>query len=83
MPRDALFDLAVNRALTYARRLDLLGRDPRALRMGLEPWYLKTRFAYRIPLEEVLACLSSYPGHVHHWQGGVRGGWVRGENPRP
>ena len=74
MPRDALFDLAVNRALSYARRLNVQLNDAVALRSGLELWYLKTRFAYRIPLAEVVATLQSYPGEGT-WQGGRSGNW--------
>lgn len=74
MPRDALFDLAVNRALSYAQRLNIPLNNAEILRSGLELWYLKTRFAYRIPLEEVVATLQSYPGEGA-WQGGRSGGW--------
>ena len=83
MPRDALFDLAVNRALTYALRLGLALEDTAALRSGLELWYLKTRFAYRIPLEDVVAALKSYPGGDCFWRGGRAGGWQRGSTPKP
>ena len=74
MPRDALFDLAVNRALSYALRLGLPLDDDKALYGGLELWYLKTRFAYRIPLEDVITTLQSYPGEGR-WAGGKEGGW--------
>ena len=74
MPRDALFDLAVNRALSYALRLGLPLEDDKALYGGLELWYLKTRFAYRIPLDDVVATLQSYPGKGS-WQGGQEGSW--------
>ena len=80
MAHAPLFDLAVNRALVYARRLGLEGEG---LRAGLEPWYLKTRFAYRVPLEEVVGALQSYPGGDHYWMGGENGRWVTGRNPRP
>lgn len=83
MPRDALFDLAVNRALTYARRLGVALDDAAALQAGLELWYLKTRFAYRIPLEEVVVALQTNPGGSYFWRGGHAGGWQRGPSPRP
>lgn len=85
MARDALFDLAVNRALEYAQRTRALDRaeDAAALQRGLELWYLRTRFAYRIPIEEVVACLRSHPGGEAHWQGGPGGGWRPGPAPRP
>ncbi len=88
MSREALFDLAVNRALTYAQRLGVALDDAEALRAGLELWYLKTRFAYRIPLKEVVGALQSYPD-THSssgdcfWRGGRRGSWHAGQAPKP
>ena len=75
MPRDALFDLAVERALSYALRLRLDLSDARALREDLELWYLKTRFAYRISLDEVVSVLQRYPGAGQCWRGGKAGAW--------
>lgn len=75
MPRDALFDAAVNRALEYATRLGIRLDDARDLRQRLEVWYLKTRFAYRVPLEEVLGALGSCPDTAYRWQGGREGSW--------
>ena len=83
MPRDALFDLAINRSLVYAERLGALGQDRERLRGGLELWYLKTRFAYRIPLETVVEVLQMYPGGEHYWMGGQGGEWKEGRNSRP
>lgn len=85
MSRDALFDLAVNRALVYAQRLGLMRPSPQASRLqdGLSAWYLRTRFAYRIPLQEVIARLEHYPGEGHYWTGGPDGAWAAGENPFP
>lgn len=83
MSREALFDLAVNRALSYALKLELPLNDLEGLRSGLEPWYLKTRFAYRIKLASILTALQSYPGQGHYWTGGSDGSWQRGENPVP
>ena len=80
MAHAPLFDLAVNRALVYSRRLGLEGEG---VRVGLEPWYLKTRFAYRIPLDKVVETLQSYPGGEHYWTGGEDGRWVAGQNPQP
>ncbi len=61
MPRSELFDLAVARAATYLDRLRPGWREsglPEAEVAGaLELWYLRTRFAYRVPLEEVVAAL--------------------------
>lgn len=78
MARDELFELAVNRALTYARRLRLDFGSAERLSAGLEVWYLKTRFAYRVPLAQVVAVLLTYPdaGTVDpSWRGGPDGGW--------
>lgn len=71
-----LFDLAVARALSYAQRLGLPLSEPAALRSGLELWYLRTRFVYRVPLDEVVAALGAYPGRpTAAWSGGPGGGW--------
>jgi hypothetical protein len=79
MPRDALFDAAVNRALEYAHRLGTPLDERGALQRGLELWYLKTRFAYRIPLEAVVNALQRYPKaeSAYVWRGGKDGNWVR------
>ena len=81
--RDALFDLAINRSLVYAERFGVLGQDRERLRGGLELWYLKTRFAYRIPLETVVEVLQTHPGGEYYWTGGQAGTWKKGRNPRP
>lgn len=83
--RDALFELAMNRALTYARRTRALERvrEPRALARELELWVLRTRFAYRIRLEQVAARLLTAPDGEVHWSGGPDGGWRDGPAPRP
>lgn len=83
MARDALFDLAVNRACAYLLRFGPGGALGEARGRRLETWYRSTRFAYRIPLERVLECLESYPGPGHFWRGGEAGAWAKGENPRP
>ena len=74
-PRRDLFDAAINRALTYALRLGVPLDDPAALRQGLEVWYLKTRFAYRVPLNDVLNTLSRCPDTSFTWSGGLDGQW--------
>ncbi len=83
MARDALFDLAVNRSLVYAKRSGILNQRTERLRGGLELWYLKTRFAYRIPLAAVISVLQTYPGGEQYWIGGQEGIWKEGRNPRP
>ncbi len=84
-PRDELFDLAVNRAAEYAARLGLPPGDALRTRLGLEVWYLKTRFAYRVPLEEVAAAVAARPpGAGSLWVGGRGGAWrERGASGRP
>lgn len=79
--RDALFDLAVNRAAEVAARHP--GEDPESRRRALEVWYLRTRFAYRVPFEAVLAALSGRPSGDVHWEGGERGAWHPGPAPLP
>ncbi len=74
--RDRLFDLAVNRA---SQALDRLGpRDAGARRHALEVWYLKTRFAYRVPFAAVEEALATRPEGEAHWHGGPDGGWREG-----
>jgi hypothetical protein len=72
--RNALFDLAVNRSLSYAKRMGLELNDNKKLEQGLEVWYLKTRFAYRIPLDDIMEVLQSYP-NKGSWSGGKNGRW--------
>lgn len=79
--RAALFDLAIERALTYLTRARI-ARTPshEALTHSLEVWYLKTRFAARIPLDDIVAALARRPeGSPREWiwQGGRLGGWRR------
>ncbi|HRN19053.1 MAG: hypothetical protein WC972_08510 [Trueperaceae bacterium] len=61
MSRTELSTLAVTRAATYLDRLRPGWREsglpPAELTRLLELWYLRTRFAYRVPLEEVVAAL--------------------------
>jgi hypothetical protein len=75
MERDTLFDLAVNRSLSYVQSLNIETRDTETLRQRLEIWYLKTRFAYRISLEDIVEVLQSYSGSGN-WAGGKNGGWT-------
>jgi hypothetical protein len=84
MSRDAVFDLAVNRALSYAKRFGVVtGASAAKLEQILNPWYLQTRFVYRIPLKAVIKILQAYPGPGVYWSGGEQGTWLKGENPRP
>ena len=76
MSRTELFDTAVNKALTYTLRLGVPLDDPDKLTSGLELWYLKTRFAYRVPFDDVLEVLSRCPDSNHRWTGGQSGHWV-------
>jgi hypothetical protein len=83
--REELFDLAVNRALAYARRTRALERtgDAASLARALELWVLRTRFAYRLDLLEVATRLREAPPGEVHWSGGPGGGWRSGPAPRP
>jgi hypothetical protein len=85
VPRPELFDRAVAQALLYAQRLGALEveRDPVVLRSVLELWYLKTRFAYRIPMDDVVEVLLEYPGPGHQWSGGRGGEWRRSSDHEP
>jgi hypothetical protein len=74
MARDTLFDLAVNRALRYAKGLKLPLHNKDELKIRLEVWYLKTRFAYRISLDDIVDALTTYPGQGV-WLGGKLGEW--------
>ena len=85
MSRPELFDLAINRASVY---LDKLSVNPamnsaETLHDKLELWYLKTRFAYRVPLKDVIDVLRERPDKLYFWQGGREGQWLRGKTPRP
>lgn len=75
--RDALFELAVNRAASVADRL-ATGADPAARRHALEIWYLKTRFAQRLRFDALLAALARRPEGDCHWHGGEGGRWLPG-----
>ncbi|MEJ2288673.1 MAG: hypothetical protein P8Y02_08515 [Deinococcales bacterium] len=79
--RDALFDLAVNRAAEAAARLGPTRQD--GLRRELEVWYLKTRFAYRVPFEQVLDAVRRRPDGPVHWEGGPDGAWRPGPAATP
>ena len=82
--RRALFDLAVARADTYARKARVpRASDPAAIARALEAWHLKTRFAARVPLPAVAAALATRPtGDGWVWQGGPEGGWRRADEQR-
>lgn len=75
--RDALFDLAVARADAYLRRARRpVSSAPADLRRALEAWALKTRFAARFELDDVVRALAARPaGGDARWRGGPTGGW--------
>ncbi len=79
MERDALFDLAINRSLAYVKTLGVNTSDEDELKKGLEVWYLKTRFAYRISLADIVEVLRKYPGSGE-WSGGKDGIWQDSNN---
>jgi hypothetical protein len=81
--RGDLFDLAVARADAYLRRArPPLSDDPAGLRRALEVWALKTRFASRVDLDEVVRALRLRPpdptasgAPPPRWRGGPSGSW--------
>jgi hypothetical protein len=72
--RDSLFDLAIERSLSYAKSLNISMQNKEEVKKYLEVWYLKTRFAYRIPLDDIVEVLQRYPGQGT-WSGGKDGSW--------
>lgn len=75
----ALFDLAVNRAHAALR-----GLQGAAAQRALEQWHARTRFARRVPLDEVARALALKPaaleyGEACHWSGGLAGQWQVGK----
>lgn len=75
---DALFDLAVNRAAALLR-----GARPTDRAAALREWHARTRFARRVSLGEVEACLARKPEGEWHWSGGKNGGWQAGKAKFP
>ena len=75
---DGLFDLAINRAANLLRGLSLAGREA-----ALAEWHARTRFARRVPLEQVRDCLNVRPDGEWHWQGGRSGTWQPGKAAFP
>nr|WP_221276993.1 hypothetical protein [Deinobacterium chartae] len=74
-----MFDLAVNRAAGVLR-----GLRPTDRAAALREWHARTRFARRVPLEAVVACLEGRPeGGEWHWSGGPQGAWLPGRAPFP
>jgi hypothetical protein len=74
--RDAIFDLAVNRAASFLR---VAGQHA-----ALEVWHSKTRFAFRVELELIRAALEQRPSSEEcHWAGGATGAWQTGKAPTP
>jgi len=80
---DALFDLAVARADSYLRRARRpASTDPADLRRALETWALKTRFAARLDLDEIVRALAARPpSSGARWRGGRGGGWAPAGGP--
>ncbi len=73
---DALYDLAVNRAWLVVRGVGHAD--------ALSAWHARTRFARRVPLEQVRRSLATHPGSGEwHWAGGPQGTWVPGRASFP
>ena len=74
--RDAIFDLAINRAASFLR-----GAGQNA---NLEVWHSKTRFASRVELELIRTALQERPLEGDwHWAGGESGTWRVGKTQTP
>jgi hypothetical protein len=74
--RDAIFDLAINRAASFLR-----GAGQNA---NLEVWHSKTRFASRVELELIKLALEQRPLMGEwFWAGGGSGAWQAGKAPTP
>jgi len=75
--RDALFDLAVNRASSYVQRLDSYHHvtDEGEMVKLLEAWALRTRFASRFDLRAIARILLEKPADGSQWAGGEDGAW--------
>lgn len=80
---DGLFDLAINRAATTLQGLGLPDLEIQQARAALSEWHARTRFARRVPLPQVMACLISRPAGEWHWAGGPQGGWHAGRGAFP
>lgn len=82
---DALFNLAVNRALVYVRRNLPPGVEwtEEEVLARLELWALRTRFASRFDLSTIVSCVRDAPSGDVNWQGGPSGSWVKGRMSRP
>lgn len=73
---DAVFDLAINRAVTFLRGAGAQGK--------LADWHAKTRFAARVDLERIQVVLATMPRDgAWHWAGGSDGAWQRGKPRTP
>ncbi|AFZ65832.1 hypothetical protein [Deinococcus peraridilitoris] len=75
---DALFDLAMNRAAAFLRSARPV--EPGA---ALAEWHARTRFARRVPLEEVMLRLQHKPQGEWYWTGGPAGKWQPGKAKFP
>ncbi len=74
--RDAIFDLAINRAASFLR-----GAGQHA---DLEVWHSKTRFASRVELELIRVALEQRPLMGEwFWAGGESGAWQTGKARTP
>ena len=74
--RDAIFDLAINRAASFLR-----GAGQNA---NLEVWHSQTRFASRVELELIRVALGERPVDGEwYWAGGESGGWQTGKATTP
>lgn len=73
---EAIFDLAVNRAVAFVRGA--------GSSVKLEAWHARTRFASRVSLGAIRAALETKPADGEwHWSGGPSGSWRPGRARTP
>ncbi len=63
---NTLFNLAINRANIFVLRAGIA---------KLPEWHARTRFAVRVPLQNILSALEKKPIGNVVWQGGKNGNW--------
>jgi len=89
--REKLFDLAINRSLSFAKKMgklrvvDTSQENNLIEESDLLNWHQQTRFAYRIPLLTIVQCLNALPDteKEYCWLGGETGAWIEGKTSQP
>ena len=89
--REKLFDLAINRSLSFNKKMGKFKVSTSTksgfcvLEADLLSWHQQTRFAYRVSLEAIVRCLNAVPDikHDYYWLGGPEGDWFEGKTSQP